>query len=263
MEHFASFDTDGDGLIGFLEFTQLWEHLGQPLPDAAATPPPSEAGADTGADAAAHPLAQTFEKYDLNGDGLLDASELGQMLVSLGFKPDPDYIAEMIRTFGAFDGNGDGQLDVREFEPLWTHIGGAETLAAAGADGAATGTRARTATQDLRGSVSQGTRANPLYVRFLEFDQNNKGWMSQFDVRQMMVRPHCPRLSSASSSSPASPAAPASSPAFAAFSAAADVCCCGALLLYCALLRAAAAATTRLQDQRRLPPEPHGALRNL
>ena len=143
---------------------------------------------DSAAAAAAHPLAATFATYDLNGDGVLDEQELGEMLLALGFKADPEYVRQMVEAFGSFDTNNDGMLDVNEFQPLWEHIGGSETLHDAGAEEELSGGRARTSTVDLQASVSHETRANPLYSRFLEFDQNNKGWLSQFDVAQMMAR---------------------------------------------------------------------------
>ena len=44
MDHFASFDADGDGLLGYPEFVNLWTHLGQPIP-----PDPAFSDTTTGA----------------------------------------------------------------------------------------------------------------------------------------------------------------------------------------------------------------------
>eukprot|EP00971_Amphidinium_carterae_P167239 3313854-Amphidinium_carterae.1 len=54
-------------------------------------------------------LRAIFKKFDVNGDGLLDCSELGQVMVKLGMKVD-----DVDKLLGTMDTNGDGSIDIDE-----------------------------------------------------------------------------------------------------------------------------------------------------
>ncbi|WP_055547506.1 EF-hand domain-containing protein [Streptomyces sp. NBRC 110028] len=56
---------------------------------------------------------KAFERYDLNGDGLITAAEYKSVMAQLG---DP-YVTETVAqaVINAHDGNGDGLLDFDEF----------------------------------------------------------------------------------------------------------------------------------------------------
>ncbi|MEU0841327.1 EF-hand domain-containing protein [Streptomyces sp. NPDC005962] len=56
---------------------------------------------------------KAFERYDLDGDGLITAAEYKSVMAQLG---DP-YVTEPVAqaVINAHDGNGDGQLNFDEF----------------------------------------------------------------------------------------------------------------------------------------------------
>lgn len=154
LDTFGAFDTNGDGRISLGEFPGLWAHLGSDTTSAAAT------GAD-----AADPLYATFKKYDSNGSNDLSQYEIGLMMKDLGFKVDRSYMAGLMEMFGDFDKNDDGVVQFSEFQNLWDHLG-------AGADGE---------------EASEADASDPLFSIFTEHDLNGKGYLSQYEVKQMLV----------------------------------------------------------------------------
>lgn len=62
-------------------------------------------------------LEQVFNKFDVNGDGKICASELGSIMGSLGHQPTEDELQNMIKEV---DGDGDGFINLREFIELNT-----------------------------------------------------------------------------------------------------------------------------------------------
>ena len=89
-----------------------------------------------------------FDKYDTNGDGVLDTSEVAAMLDALNFDVNANYIGDVMGQFGEFDTSSDGVIDIRkqtnnpqhnlipgmflsecvwcaeEFARLWEHLDG-------------------------------------------------------------------------------------------------------------------------------------------
>lgn len=59
-------------------------------------------------------LKEAFDVFDENGDGFVDASELGRVLVELGFVKECRN-SECMRMIKAVDGNEDGVIDFSEF----------------------------------------------------------------------------------------------------------------------------------------------------
>jgi Ca2+-binding EF-hand superfamily protein len=101
MEVFETPRGDGQPVVEFGDFEALWNHLG--------------GGERTGAKAAAEGPQDTkyraeFDKYDLNGDGLLSPLEVEQMMTSLGYKANSDYVTQLLETFGNYDADGDGVI---------------------------------------------------------------------------------------------------------------------------------------------------------
>jgi calmodulin len=58
--------------------------------------------------------AAAFRVFDRNGDGFIDAGELGSVLKSLGFAVGVA-AADCQRMIDAYDGDKDGRMDFQEF----------------------------------------------------------------------------------------------------------------------------------------------------
>lgn len=121
---FSMFDADGNGTIDAVELQAALAQLGSTVdldvaraylgrvdvdrtgvltrPQFAALlalpPPPDE-------------LMRAFRAFDLDGDGYVDANELGSMFSSVGVD-DPTTVAELV---AEMDRDGDGRLDLGEF----------------------------------------------------------------------------------------------------------------------------------------------------
>jgi Ca2+-binding EF-hand superfamily protein len=61
-------------------------------------------------------LLRAFERFDANGDGLIDEAEFGDMLASLGWDS-PDEMRPL--EFAAIDTNADGLVEFDEFADWW------------------------------------------------------------------------------------------------------------------------------------------------
>jgi Ca2+-binding EF-hand superfamily protein len=141
MDIFGRFDQDQNGTIDLGEFPRLWEHLGGEALAPEASPPPAPAPAPAPvpapAPAPATPSArgaggrrlprtarQVFERYDTNGDGVLDQNEVSAMIDDIGYQVDDSYVGRVMDIFGRFDQDRNGTIDADEFVQLWKHLGG-------------------------------------------------------------------------------------------------------------------------------------------
>ncbi len=61
-------------------------------------------------------LFRLFERFDTNGDGLIDEAEFGEILASLGWDS-PVELRSL--EFAAIDSNADGLLEFQEFADWW------------------------------------------------------------------------------------------------------------------------------------------------
>ena len=65
-------------------------------------------------------LRRVFERFDSNGDGLIDETEFGHLLAGLGWHSE-----EEVRSleFAAIDQNSDGLVEFAEFVDWWQDRG--------------------------------------------------------------------------------------------------------------------------------------------
>ena len=73
----------------------------------------------------------TFEQYNLNGDGMLDMSELQRLLEDAGFAVDDQYVDGLADMFGTWDADASGGISLPEFRKMWDAIGLGAALQAA------------------------------------------------------------------------------------------------------------------------------------
>ena len=159
LETFGKYDEDDDGVIEPDEFALLWEHLGQGKTADA----PEEQEEEEEEEGEEDPLQATFDRFDTNGDGVLDAAEVGAMMRELGYKTTDDYVSQTMELFGEFDTDGDHNIAPEEFGALWEHLGG----------GAIAGAESGEATV-VSAEQEEEWQADPLYPRFQEFDTRGK-----------------------------------------------------------------------------------------
>jgi hypothetical protein len=118
LEIFGKFDDDGSSAIDFPEFSQLWDYL--QLDDRM-----KQSGMEDiilGQSHLPQTAAALFNKYDTNGDGVLDKDEVRAMMDDVGYEADEDYIDGMVDVFGKFDKDGGGSIGMSEFPALWKHL---------------------------------------------------------------------------------------------------------------------------------------------
>lgn len=61
-------------------------------------------------------LLELFERFDANGDGLVDKTEFRRILHVLGDEPSDEVLS---LEFTTIDSNGDGMVDFEEFRQWW------------------------------------------------------------------------------------------------------------------------------------------------
>jgi len=98
-------DADGDGTIDFDEFLEMMAQKMKGLDDE-------------------EEIKEAFKVFDKNGDGFIEASELRQVMQSLGEKLTEEEVEDMIKEA---DVDGDGRVNYQEFAPyvsacLNTHL---------------------------------------------------------------------------------------------------------------------------------------------
>ena len=173
MQMFAVFDTNGDGVIGFDEFKLLWEFFDGD----------AKAAADV-ATYAEHPLLPTFQKYDINRNGVLSQHEVSKMIQSLGFKAETSYVEATMEEFGSFDTNNNHVIDFSEFQALWEHfLGGDED-----AEDAGDAEDAEHVDDAEDGEDAEDAEASTIAAKFYEYDTNGDGRIDFDETKAMMEK---------------------------------------------------------------------------
>lgn len=121
---FSLFDSDGNGTIDAVELQGALAKLGDPVDldvaraylgrvdlDRSGVLTRKQFGALLALPVPDPELLRAFRAFDLDGDGYVDANELGAMFASVGVD-DPATVQELVEEL---DQNGDGRLDLGEF----------------------------------------------------------------------------------------------------------------------------------------------------
>ena len=104
------FDTDGSGNIEVTEIEQIMQFLNV-SGDPAATK--AEAAKEAEAAVASVPMdvkEKHLKQYDANGDGVLDAGEVKEMMQKAGYAVDDAYVQALMSDF---DTDGSGAIEAR------------------------------------------------------------------------------------------------------------------------------------------------------
>lgn len=121
-------DTDYRGqslrLLPFDSFPNMWEFLGQPVPEGSggssgggdAELVCEEPGAAAGVVAGAG-KGGLLDQHDLNGDGMLNMPELEQMILSTGYEVDAEYTKKVMEQYGT-----DGKYGFGVYPPEFSEL---------------------------------------------------------------------------------------------------------------------------------------------
>eukprot|EP01043_Picozoa_sp_COSAG02_P122859 COSAG02_NODE_59792_length_273_cov_0.597701_1_plen_81_part_10 len=75
-----------------------------------------------------------FVRYNLNGDGILDMSELQRLLDDAAFDVDAQYVDGLGDMFGTWDADASGGIELPEFRKMWDALSLGDALQAAQGD---------------------------------------------------------------------------------------------------------------------------------
>jgi len=168
-------DIDHSGLVEWGEFCELWAHLG--LGDTAAF--------------AKDEVAAVFDRFNANGDGMLDMEEVRAMLDAAGYAADSEYVVGLADMFGTYDADGSGGIELSEFREMYEKLGLGPLLA--GATGGAAPAVAWP--NEVLGGEQ---RAREVTAVFDRFNTNGDGMLDMKEV----ILPTAPGVSSEGGSSP-------------------------------------------------------------
>jgi len=122
LQAFAKFDTDSSGDIDVAELRPALRRLGLPADTKEASAILRRYDTDASGRIELHEFAvlardiSLFASFDADGNGLLDADELLQVLARLGLSKAA--IAQVTTIIAAWDENGDGKINLLEFVTL-------------------------------------------------------------------------------------------------------------------------------------------------
>eukprot|EP01051_Picozoa_sp_SAG22_P020560 SAG22_NODE_4204_length_1346_cov_6.376905_1_plen_177_part_10 len=145
---------------------------------------------------AGDPLYPTFQKYDSNSQGFLSQYEVTEMMRSLQFSIQPEYIASLMELFSSID--DEHCIHFPEFKLLWAHLNAEEEeeqeqdgVAAADETVAAAAGQFADAEDDAEAGAAAGAESPTVAAeapsRFAEFDLDQDGLLNNAEVQAMMV----------------------------------------------------------------------------
>ena len=143
---------------------------------------------------------RAFQKYDINGDGVISVSELSILLGTLGLRPTEDEVVEMI---AAVDANHDGVLSCSEFIRLMSrqHNPGLTPATQFEAifkvfDTDGNGFISRSEFKDTLFSIGQKCTEEELNTLIDEIDLDRDGFISQREFLSAFIEyPSSPNIS--------------------------------------------------------------------
>ena len=81
-------------------------------------PPPHEPASSQGDDA----VSELFNRYNANGDGILDMTEVKEMLMDVNYEVNESYLNGLADLFGRFDSDGSGGVELEEFRNMYDQL---------------------------------------------------------------------------------------------------------------------------------------------
>eukprot|EP01043_Picozoa_sp_COSAG02_P061391 COSAG02_NODE_8243_length_2644_cov_9.099018_2_plen_444_part_00 len=114
------------------------------------------------------PLSR-FEQFDLDGDGVLNKTELQRMCSFLEYEVDASYLDGVVQSFGSTGGLG---IAEDEFDAVWNFFGG----------DVEEGVPEESVPKEATGASTD----DPLFKRFQAYDLNKSGALSLFEVQQLL-----------------------------------------------------------------------------
>ena len=172
---FGTYDADGSGGIELSEFREMYEKLGLgPLLAGAtggAAPAVAWPNEVLGGEQRAREVTAVFERFNTNGDGMLDMKEVRAMLEAAGFEADSEYVVGLANMFGTYDRDGSGGIELGEFSTMYEQLGLGERLAAAAAQGP---------------RAAPAAAADVVAAAFDRFNTNGDGMLDLEEVRYML-----------------------------------------------------------------------------
>ncbi|KAJ8308337.1 hypothetical protein KUTeg_013211 [Tegillarca granosa] len=153
---FAVFDKDGNGMISADELRHVMSNLGEKLTEEEVTEMIKEADKDGDGQINYTEMKEVFSLFDKDRDGVVDISEIGAIIRSLGLNPTQEEINNLVDTY---EDSGNGQIDYVE---LMTIVA-----------------RMRLEPQDTEESLREAFRS---------FDNSRNGVLSLEELQDIMTR---------------------------------------------------------------------------
>ena len=67
-------------------------------------------------------MSELFNRYNANGDGILDMTEVKEMLMDVNYEVNESYLNGLADLFGRFDSDGSGGVELEEFRNMYDQL---------------------------------------------------------------------------------------------------------------------------------------------